>query len=138
MHLAAFAGDWEIDRTIEDVRAGQTGRFTGRARFTPAPEGLRYREEGTLLLGDAAPMTATRDYFWRDGGAGAIEVLFGDGRYFHRFLPDETDPADTHDCPPDTYRVRYSFARWPRWEAEWRVTGPRKDYAMISRFSPRR
>lgn len=136
MRLEAFAGDWEIDRDIEDVRAGRTGRFSGRARFTPAPDGLRYREEGDLVLGDAPPMAATRDYLWRDAGAGVIEVLFSDGRPFHRFLPDETDPGDTHDCPPDLYRVRYSFARWPRWQAEWRVSGPRKDYAMLSRYAP--
>lgn len=136
MRLEAFAGHWDVDRTIEDVRAGATGRFTGHARFAPVPEGLRYREEGTLTLGDAAPVTATREYLWRDGGGGVIEVLFGDGRFFHRFLPDETDPGDSHDCPPDLYRVRYDFSRWPRWRAEWRVTGPRKDYAMVSRFSP--
>ena len=54
-------------------------------------------------------MTATRDYLWRDAGAGAIEVLFADGRLFHRFLLDEPDPAAEHACPPDTYRVRYDF-----------------------------
>ena len=60
-------------------------------------------------------MTATRDYLWRDGGAGTIEVRFGDGRFFHRFLADEPEPAAEHDCPPDRYRVRYDFSRWPRW-----------------------
>jgi hypothetical protein len=134
MRLQSFAGKWEIDRTIEDVRAGRTGRFAGRARFTPKAEGLHYREEGTLMLEGAPPMTATRDYAWRDGGGGMIEVRFGDGRYFHRFLPEEIAPADVHDCPPDTYRVRYDFGRWPEWRAEWRVTGPRKDYGMVSHY----
>jgi hypothetical protein len=136
MRLQAFAGAWEIERAIEDVRDGRTGRFVGRATFTPVPGGLAYREEGRLALGDAPAMTATRDYLWRDGGAGVIEVYFGDGRFFHRFLPDEPEPADVHACPPDTYRVRYDFAGWPVWRAEWRVTGPRKDYGMVSRFRP--
>ena len=134
MRLEAFAGAWALDRVIEDARLGRTGRFTGRASFTPAPGGFAYREEGRLALGDGPAMTATRDYLWRDGGAGVIEVLFADGRFFHRFLPDETAPGDVHACDPDTYRVRYDFSRWPRWEAVWRVAGPRKDYAMHSRY----
>ena len=30
-------------------------------------------------------------------GAGTIEVLFGDGRLFHRFLADEPEPAAEQD-----------------------------------------
>lgn len=134
MRLQSFVGQWRIDRDIEDTSDGRTGRFAGRASFTPTPEGLAYREEGRFRMGDGPEMAATRDYLWRDGGAGAIEVLFGDGRFFHRFLPDEDDPGDEHHCPPDTYHVRYDFRRWPRWQAAWRVTGPRKDYALLSRF----
>ena len=136
MRLQAFAGSWEIDRDIEDVRDRRIGRFTGVATFTPDRDGLRYREEGRLVLGDAPPMTATRDYLWRDAGSGTIEVRFGDGRLFHCFVADEPAPAAEHDCPPDRYRVRYDFGRWPRWRAEWRVTGPRKDYGLVSRFRP--
>ena len=133
MRLEAFEGEWTIERAIEDVRAGRSGRFAGRAAFRPAAGGgLDYREEGTLLLDGAPAMAASRDYLWRDGGDGVIEVRFGDGRFFHRFRPDAPSPADVHLCDPDTYRVRYDFGRWPLWAAEWRVTGPRKDYAMTS------
>jgi hypothetical protein len=142
MRLDAFEGNWRIDRAIEDIRAGRTGRFTGTARFTRLPEGLAYVEEGTLTLDAAAPLTATRRYLWRDGGASTIEVLFADGTFFHRFYADEARPAAEHACPPDRYRVRYDFARWPRWQAEWRVEGPAKDYAMVSSYrradAPRR
>lgn len=134
MRVEAFEGLWEIERDIEDVRAGRAGRFVGRASFRPSADGLAYREEGELTLEGAAPMAASRDYLWRDGPGGAIEVLFGDGRFFHAFHPDEAAPAAVHACDPDTYRVRYDFSRWPRWQADWRVTGPRKDYAMLSRF----
>lgn len=135
MRLEAFTGEWVLEREIEDVRAGRTGRFSGRATFRPAAAGgLAYREEGTLAFGDGPAMTATRDYLWRDAGAGVIEVLFGDGRFFHRFMPEEEAPGDLHHCDPDVYRVRYDFARWPFWRAEWRVTGPRKDYAMVSGY----
>jgi hypothetical protein len=136
MRLAAFEGLWEIERAVEDLRAGRGGRLTGQARFTPAPGGLAYREEGRLVLGDGPAMTATRRYLWRDGGAGTIEVLFEDGRLFHRFCADEPEPAAEHACPPDRYRVRYDFRAWPRWRAEWRALGPRKDYRTVTRFSP--
>lgn len=136
MRLAAFAGDWTIEREIEDIRAGTPGRFVGTARFSPVAEGLAYAEEGLISLGGSAGVQAVRRYLWRDGGANAIEVLFEDGRFFHRFYADEDTPAAVHDCPPDQYRVRYDFSRWPRWRAEWRVRGPRKDYAMVSRYRP--
>ena len=62
-------------------------------------------------------MRAERRYLWRDGGAGTIEVLFEDGRFFHRFDAEDPEPAAEHDCPPDRYRVRYDFRAWPRWRA---------------------
>jgi hypothetical protein len=136
MRLQAFTGLWDVERDVEDVRAGRAGRFSGTARFAPDPEGLAYAEAGTLSLAGVPPMPASRRYLWRDGGAGTIEVRFEDGRLFHRFCADEPAPAAAHDCPPDRYRVRYDFARWPRWQAEWRVQGPRKDYGLVSRFSP--
>jgi hypothetical protein len=137
MRLSAFAGDWIIARTIEDVRGGRSGRLDGQARFVPdAGGGLVYAEEGLLTLGGGPPARAGRRYLWRDGGAGAIEVRFEDGRFFHRFYADEERPSAVHDCPPDQYRVRYDFARWPRWTAEWRVRGPRKDYAMATLYRP--
>jgi len=47
-------------------------------------------------------------------------------------------PAAEHDCPPDHYRVRYDFRSWPRWQADWRVRGPRKDYTLGSAYQPAR
>lgn len=136
MRLTAFEGRWILDRAIEDVRAGQRGAFRGEAQFTADPAGLAYRETGALTVGDRGPFTAERVYRWAEGGDGSIEVRFADGRLFHQFYADEAEPAAAHDCPPDRYRVRYDFARWPRWRAEWRVTGPRKDYVTLTTFRP--
>ncbi len=136
MRLQSFTGLWRLERTIEDVRAGRTGRFSGEARFEPAPDGLAYREDGTLSFPGVTPMRARRRYLWRDGGAGTIDVRFEDGRFFHRFDAEDPAPAAAHDCPPDRYRVRYDFRDWPRWRAEWRVEGPRKDYGMLSEYAP--
>jgi len=134
MRLAAFEGSWIIARTIEDVRAGRAGRLDGTACFTPIAGGLAYAEEGMLRLDGAPPVTATRRYSWHDAGAGTIEVRFTDGRLFHRFYGDEPEPRAVHDCPPDQYRARYDFSRWPRWCAEWRVRGPRKDYGILTDY----
>ena len=96
----------------------------------PEAGGYAYAEEGTLIQPDAPPMTAKRAYCWRlvDG---RVAVAFPDGRPFHAF--DLTPVAEAfHLCDPDTYRVAYDFRDWPVWRADWRVTGPRKDYRMVS------
>ncbi len=136
MELAAFVGRWRLERTIEDARAGRAGCFEGEAVFEPVAAGLAYREAGTLTLDGAGPMAASRRYLWKDGGAGTIEVCFDDGRFFHRIDAAAPLPDAEHDCGADLYRVRYDFRGWPAWTAEWRVTGPRKDYAMVSRYRP--
>ena len=98
MRLDAFAGEWRVDRVIEDVRAGRGGRFEGRAWFTPDAEGLAYREEGVLTMEGSGGFAASRRYHWRDGGAGTIEVRFADGRLFHRFYADEPMPGAAHSA----------------------------------------
>lgn len=135
MDLSAFAGDWTLTRRIEDHRAGAPGRFEGTARFQPAAGGLAYRETGLLTLGTSAPLRATRSYVWQ-AAVDAIAVRFADGRFFHAFATDAAEPRAEHDCPPDLYRVRYDFRDWPHWRVEWRVAGPRKDYAMLSDYHP--
>ena len=129
--LADFAGRWRIERAIDDRLSGIPGRFEGTAVFAPEGAFLRYREEGLLFPGAAPPMAAERQYLWSEAG-GRIRVAFADGSPFHDFAP--ADPAATHFCAPDRYAVRYDFSRWPGWTAEWTVSGPRKDYTMISRY----
>lgn len=130
--LNDFEGCWRLTRRIEDRRAGLTGSLEGEARWQADEAGLRLTESGLLSYGNGAPMRAERCYLWR-AEAGGIATYFEDGRPFHWFSVEQTDAL--HDCPPDTYRVRYDFADWPRWSAEWRVTGPRKDYLMQSHYS---
>lgn len=132
--LDAFEGGWNLDRSIDDRKTGQAGRFLGEATFTPGDKGLIYREEGLLTLGAAAPLVATRSYLWRADGAGGIEVLFEDGRPFHGFGPD-AGPEASHWCDPDTYHVTYDFAPWPDWSATWSVAGPSKAYRMVARYA---
>lgn len=130
--LADFTGRWRVERQISD-RLGPDGLFEGEAVFAPVPGGLTYHETGTLRLGQGRGFPAERAYFWRADGA-RIAVDFADGRPFHDFDP--AAPAAYHLCIADGYSVRYDFAGWPAWQAEWTVKGPRKDYTMISRYVP--
>jgi len=133
LRLGDFVGDWRIGRQITD-RLGPEARLEGRAEFAEVAGGLEYLETGQLRVGDLAAMNASRRYRWRAEGP-AIAVEFPDGRAFHRFDPGRDQPEATHDCAPDTYHVRYDFTRWPDWTCHWRVTGPRKDYDMLTRYS---
>lgn len=134
MRLEAFRGNWILTRTIEDRRESRSGQFSGTARFGPAAQGLDYREDGILVLGGAS-YRASRRYFWSQANDD-IEVHFADGRFFHRFRPGADQPAGEHPCGEDFYRVTYDFSRWPHWRAEWRVTGPAKDYILVSEYRP--
>ncbi len=132
--LQGFIGDWTLSREIEDFAQDRRGRMTGSALFTPEDGGLRCRETGTLAFDGLPPMATERETLWQASG-GWIAVAFADGRPFHRFRPADAAPAARHDCAPDLYLVTYDFARWPDWRAEWRVTGPRKDYRMTTAYT---
>ena len=133
--LEEFAGDWAIERRIEDRKFGQDGSLRGTARLEPGgfENGLIYREEGTLSLGDAGEMEAVRIYLWAPHERG-ISVHFQDGRDFHVIELDRLMPDAQHHCSPDMYHVSYDFSRWPRWTSAWRVQGPKKNYKRVTQY----
>jgi hypothetical protein len=131
--LADLEGAWRLDRRIEDRRAGIAGRLAGVSHWVPDEFGLRQEEAGLLHVGDAPPMQAHRVYLWRQAGPG-LSVLFEDGRPFHAIAAGRL--TDRHLCDPDTYDVGYDFDGWPVWTQRWRITGPRKDALIVSRFQP--
>lgn len=131
--LADLHGQWHLTRRIEDARAGLTGHLQGTCRWLPDGDGLRQEEEGVLRYGSAAPMRAARVYLWRQTPEG-LAVFFEDGRPFHRLAAAQL--SDRHWCPPDVYDVSYDFSSWPDWTQVWRVSGPRKDAVIASRFQP--
>lgn len=130
--LSEFEGRWSVARVITDARAGLEGRFEGEAIWSPDADGLVQEERGVLHYGSAPPMQATRRYLWRQE-AGALRVLFEDGRAFHT-VPTDGSTA-LHDCPPDTYRVQYEFNGSESFITRWRVTGPRKDAILLTQFT---
>lgn len=130
--LADLEGRWRLDRRIEDRRAGLTGHLVGEAVWRRDGDIWRQEETGLLRYGAGAPMRADRVYLWRAEGGG-FAVFFDDGRPFHRWAPGA--PAARHHCAPDVYDVAYDLRAWPVWTQTWRVTGPRKDAVITSRFS---
>ena len=135
VRLKDFEGAWAIDRRVENA-VGPDARFAGVARFVPGEGGLVLTEEGEMTVPGLTPMRATRRYLWREAAEG-IDVFFDDGRYFHHIGTGSVVEA-AHDCAPDVYRVSYDFTGWPRWQAVWQVSGPRKAYRMTSVYAPDR
>ena len=131
--LSALAGRWSLRREIthED---GATHHFMGSAVFTWSGPRLIEEQTGTLDIGTATPLKASRRYVWTREGS-RIEVLFDDMRPFHTIPTGAARPETTHLCPPDRYHVAYDFTGFPDWVAVWDVEGPKKAYRMESRYS---
>ncbi len=129
--LQDFIGFWDIDRDIDDRLTGLQSTFSGTA--TIHKDG-NYAENGDLTLPTGAVLKASRTYLWFDM-PGGIQINFPDGRPFHQIRL--THPTDRHLCDPDTYDVRYDLGKFPDWTAFWHVTGPKKDYEMVSRYRKR-
>lgn len=132
-HADRFKGAWRLSRDIYDIDSEWLGRFLGQATFTQDGDALAYFEEGKLQFGGLTAMTATRVYRWEFAGD-IVLVKFEDGRSFHSFDASAGRPQASHYCDPDDYDVTYDFRNWPKWRAEWRVEGPRKNYRMVSRY----
>lgn len=132
--LTDFLGHWSLDRHVTPFDGQPEATATGRARFEATDTGLIYRETLDLVIAGHAPVRAERSYLWRAVEA-AIAVDFSDGRPFHSFEPNGRSEA-AHWCDPDQYDVAYDFEDWPDWTSTWRVKGPRKDYAMVTRYVP--
>ena len=127
--LDDFEGRWTVSRQITPAR-DPAGTFTGTATWTRTENGLAYHETGELRVGTHPPMQAERRYLWRPD----LTVWFDDGRFFHQ-VP-ATGGATSHWCDPDQYDVTYDFDGWPTFRVIWRVTGPAKDYVMVSEYTP--
>ncbi|MEX0318447.1 MAG: DUF6314 family protein [Ruegeria sp.] len=131
-----FEGGWTLRRVIDDRLSGQVLRAEGTATLRRGEGEYVYDEEVVLQVPGQQPMRGTRRYLWR-GAADHIAIHFEDGRFFHNLALGQANPADHHDCPPDSYDAAYDFSTWPRWSVRWSVSGPRKSYEMRTEFTPR-
>ncbi len=137
--MARLAGAWSFNRVIE----GQ-GSMQGLATFTPLDEErLAYREQGRLKLQNGTELEAEREYVFcaRDRG---FDVFFKEKplRLFHAISLSASDGGDLsgsagHLCNRDNYQSTYTFSVDGGFVVRHVVSGPRKDYAMITTYTPR-
>ena len=133
--LRAFlTGTWRIARTVKDARSGQDGGFDGTAVFAPLPDsGLLLTESGTMRLGGySGPAEQTYRYAFPDG-PGRAEVFRHDGTPFHGLDLTDGSAEAVHQCGADLYRGAFRVLGHDEWVVEWAVSGPRKDYHMVTR-----
>lgn len=124
---ADFIGTWRVRRKIVDYRAGTSSVFEGTAVITAE----RFEEKGQLTL-NGAVFNSARTYRLRFGARFA-EVSFPDDSEFIR-LGDGAVQTTPHLCGRDDYAGRFFFTDRDTWAEVWRVTGPQKRYASVSRY----
>lgn len=132
-----LCGSWSVDRLIIDHARTTIGRLEGKATFRPSGPGLLYEETGTLVLGGHRGQAAqTYRYDFRDGNRRAL-VRFRDGRPFHDLDLSSGQDREHHRCPPDLYEGVFLALGPAAWRTEWKVTGPRKDYDLVTMYRRR-
>jgi hypothetical protein len=128
-------GNWNVDRLVIDHARTTTGRLRGKATFRPSGLDLLYEERGTLVFGEhcgQAEQTCRYDFPEGDGRA---LVRFREGRPFHELDLSTGQDRARHDCPPDIYDGVFLALGPDAWRTEWKVTGPRKDYDLVTTYN---
>ena len=132
--LSAFlAGDWRLERQLEDRLRGTVGALSGQAGFHSDPEGLAYTESGVLHM-YGCDYRVQRHYRYHFPEPGWARVLFEDGRLFHHLDLRTGCWSAEHRCGADLYRGRFRALAPDAWRMSWQITGPRKDLRLKTWF----
>lgn len=133
----SLEGRWTLDRRIEPA-----GHFRGEARFTPhgGPDSLLYREDGVLEQ-DGRQIPGYREFFYRLADD-RIEIDFAEPHrrgqpYVALSFVREGDllvARAEHRCAPDHYRHEMRWQDADQFMTDIRVSGPAKDYRLITRY----
>lgn len=135
-------GAWTFDRVVTDHLASQTLTVRGSTTFELVDPGrIRWFEQGTMRRA-GREVEISRELFVVRGDDG-WDVTFGDGREFHPWAPNR---RVEHLCGADTYRGLADFGSpsgaqthedppRERWTLTWWVSGPHKDYEMVTRLT---
>ena len=127
-HADVLLGSWQVRRTVIDFLAGTNCVFSGQAVVTADA----FEETGGIRIGERT-LPASRSYRLERRGD-VIAVLRADGSAFIS-LDGPASQSVRHDCGADLYVGRLLFRGPHEWAEAWRVKGPRKNYASLSRFS---
>jgi hypothetical protein len=135
---AYLLGSWSVERTLWDRSTDARGTFTGVVHFSPNDDGgLAFHEEGTMRwptpTGGTFTGPASRNYILNPTDSpDAMDMVFPDGRPFHRMSFRDKASQDKHWCDPDTYRVTYELRGPDGFSYSWDVHGPRKNQFLES------
>ncbi|WP_426998350.1 DUF6314 family protein [Pseudarthrobacter sp. N5] len=137
---ADVSGRWSVERKLLDRATGARGTFTGVVLFSETDDGgLRLREEGTVRwpasAGEMFTGPAARRYLLKPTESpSTMDMLFPDGRPFHRMGFTESAGRGEHWCEPDSYRVKYQLRGPVEFSYSWDVQGPRKNLLLESQL----
>jgi hypothetical protein len=132
-----LSGSWSVDRLVIDHARTTIGRLRGKATFRPSGRDLLYEERGTLIFGEhRGQAEQTYRYDFPEGDGRAL-VRFRDGRPFHDLDLSTGQDRPRHVCPPDIYEGVFVALGPSAWRTEWKVTGPRKDYDLVTTYTRR-
>jgi uncharacterized protein DUF6314 len=132
-----LSGSWKVDRLVIDHARTTIGRLRGKATFRPSGLELIYEERGTLIFGEhRGQAEQTYRYDFPEGDGRAL-VRFRDGRPFHDLDLSTGQDHPRHACPPDIYEGAFLALGPSAWRIEWKVTGPRKDYDLVTTYTRR-
>ena len=124
-------GTWRLERTIDDLLAGETSTVSGQTELSVDPDGrVRWYESGTLTH-HGSDLPVFRTLFVEPRPTGWF-VTFEDGREFHPWQPGDDV---VHPCGDDTYSGHIDLIGPEAWTVTWHSRGPAKDYTMVSRLS---
>jgi hypothetical protein len=127
LRASAFMGLWQVRRRLVD-HLGQTHlAFTGQARI-----GADSFTETGELHSNRGMMESKRFYLLAMDDTGA-DVRFAGGSDFIR-LDLAPDQRVVHHCGDDLYEGRFMFRSLDCFIEFWRVAGPRKRYASLTRY----
>ncbi|HVC52172.1 MAG TPA: DUF6314 family protein [Stellaceae bacterium] len=134
--FTSLTGSWLLDRAIDDGSS-----MVGGATIVPrSGGGFGYREQGRLTLPGGQVLDGERRYIFVEEVRG-FAVLFAEAppRLFHRVAlrRERTNfiGTATHLCGADRYDSRYAFGPGGGFVIEHRVSGPRKRYTIVTRYS---
>ena len=132
--LAAFlCGEWRLTRHIRDRHRRARGRAFGHASLQRGAGPMEYRES-TWVRYLAFNGRAHRHHRYLIRGAGMADVLFEDGRFFHRLDLSTGRWHARHHCGDDLYLGLFRASSPERWVSRWRIFGPAKDAVIVTLY----
>ncbi|MGH9103876.1 MAG: DUF6314 family protein [Acidimicrobiales bacterium] len=124
--MGFLLGDWLVRRSVEDLRNGVTGSFSGRARVRSAGECRAIQDESGTLVTGGRRLASRRRTLYVGEREGAVAVRFEDGRPFHLLDLRTGGWRAEHRCGEDLYLGAFAVLSAQGWQVTWLVTGPRK------------